>query len=204
MVPGGTPARERVLAAAIDLIRVRGLGALGLTDITAAGGVEPVVALKLFSDMDALVEAVVDRQLAEVFDVQRPILTAMKSLRDLDIWRDIVLNATDGGMSACPLGSLIGKFDKEYERGRSALLAAFALWESHLAAALSRLRDNGELAVDADPAALATGLMAALQGGLLLAQTTRDTTQLESALDMALDRIRSHSSCPEQAIRPPA
>jgi hypothetical protein len=66
------------------------------------------------------------------------------------------------------------------------------------------LRDNGELAVDADPAALATGLMAALQGGLLLAQTTRDTTQLESALDMALDRIRSHSSCPEQAIRPPA
>lgn len=34
--------------------------------------------------------------------------------------------------------------------------------------------------------------MAALQGGLLLARTTRDVRQLETALDMALGYVQAH------------
>jgi hypothetical protein len=55
------------------------------------------------------------------------------------------------------------------------------------------MRANGELAVDADPARLATDLTAALRGGSLLAKTTRDITRLEIALDFALSHVRSHS-----------
>jgi len=51
------------------------------------------------------------------------------------------------------------------------------------------MRDRGELAAEADPAELAGALMAALQGGLLLAQTTRTTRPLELALDMALEHV---------------
>lgn len=56
------------------------------------------------------------------------------------------------------------------------------------------MRENGELAVDADPARLATGLTAALQGGSLLAKTTRDIAPLEAALDVTLSYVRSHSA----------
>jgi TetR/AcrR family transcriptional regulator, transcriptional repressor for nem operon len=35
--------------------------------------------------------------------------------------------------------------------------------------------------------------VSALQGGLLLAQTTRSTRPLELALDMALDHVSAHS-----------
>jgi hypothetical protein len=42
------------------------------------------------------------------------------------------------------------------------------------------------------PTDLATAIMAALQGGLLLAQTTRSARPLELALDMAIDHVRQH------------
>ena len=38
--------------------------------------------------------------------------------------------------------------------------------------------------------------MAALQGGYLLAQTTRDVTPMEIALDMALDQVRTYAVDP--------
>ncbi len=53
------------------------------------------------------------------------------------------------------------------------------------------MRIKGILRADADPDALATGLLAALQGGYLLAQTTRDVRLMKVALDMAIGHVRS-------------
>jgi hypothetical protein len=63
------------------------------------------------------------------------------------------------------------------------------------------MQEAGELRPDADPGVLATGLMAALQGGLLLAQAERSADSLEIALDMALDRIRAHARPVERSAR---
>lgn len=82
------------------------------------------------------------------------------------------------------------------EAGQSAVRAGFAAWELLLAGGITRVRDSGELAADADPERLATGLMAALQGGLLLARTTRDVRRLEVALDVALGYVRAHAVTP--------
>ena len=51
--------------------------------------------------------------------------------------------------------------------------------------------DRGELAADADPGRLAIATLAALQGGLLLAQIRRSTEPLEAALDTMLAHIAS-------------
>jgi TetR/AcrR family transcriptional regulator, transcriptional repressor for nem operon len=53
------------------------------------------------------------------------------------------------------------------------------------------MQDSGKLRPDADADTLATGLIAALQGGYLLAQTARHVRPMEIALDMALDHVRS-------------
>jgi hypothetical protein len=58
------------------------------------------------------------------------------------------------------------------------------------------MQNEGELSADADPEALATALMAALQGGLLLSQTARGAQPLELAMDMALDHVRRHRTKP--------
>jgi TetR/AcrR family transcriptional regulator, transcriptional repressor for nem operon len=61
------------------------------------------------------------------------------------------------------------------------------------------MRDRGDLRPEADPAVLAAGLLAALQGGMLLTQTTRDPRHLEAALRSALDHVRSYAATPRPA-----
>ena len=75
------------------------------------------------------------------------------------------------------------------EAVRGALVRGFDTWEALIADGLARMRATGELAAGADPETLAAGVMAALQGGLLLAQTRRDPRRLAIALDMALEHI---------------
>jgi hypothetical protein len=54
------------------------------------------------------------------------------------------------------------------------------------------MRRRGTLRADANPKDLATAVMTALQGGLLLAQNSRSTRPLEIALDMALCHVRAY------------
>jgi TetR/AcrR family transcriptional regulator, transcriptional repressor for nem operon len=53
------------------------------------------------------------------------------------------------------------------------------------------MRAHGQLRPDADVAALAQFLLATAQGGLVLTQVRRDSTALETALDVAIDHIAS-------------
>jgi TetR/AcrR family transcriptional regulator, transcriptional repressor for nem operon len=61
---------------------------------------------------------------------------------------------------------------------------------------------RGGLPAGVDPDDLALATLAALQGGLLLAQVQRDTRPLEVALDAMLDRIQALIQV--QAVTPPA
>jgi len=56
------------------------------------------------------------------------------------------------------------------------------------------MRVQGALDPDADPQALALGLLAAVQGGLLLAQAARSDTPVRMALDLALDSIKARTA----------
>ena len=58
------------------------------------------------------------------------------------------------------------------------------------------MRDDGELVPEADPDELALTMMSALQGGLLMAQTTRSVRPLELALNMALGHIAGYRNVP--------
>jgi hypothetical protein len=73
-------------------------------------------------------------------------------------------------------------------------MALFAEWKGLLAAAIRRLQENGALRSDAPVEQLATGLLAALQGGYLLAQTARDVAPMAASLDMALTHIESFAA----------
>jgi hypothetical protein len=77
------------------------------------------------------------------------------------------------------------------DEARETLAATFQRWQQLLADGLRRMQDSGKLSPDADADTLATGLIAALQGGYLLAQTARDVRPMEVALDMALDHVRT-------------
>ena len=148
-----------------------------------------------FADKDALMRAVIEFQTGAVTGGVAARLEAVNSLAGLRRWRDAVvtMNRAARGIGGCPLGSLASELSDRSESARALLAHGFALWESHFTEGLKAMRDRGELNAEADPAELATAVIAALQGGLLLAQTTRQSRPLELALDMAIGHIARQS-----------
>jgi TetR/AcrR family transcriptional regulator, transcriptional repressor for nem operon len=143
---------------------------------------------------EALTAEALRARIDKLLTAQRPLLNAVSSVRDLARWRDEMVRLEqrcDGAV--CTFGDLAALLGAGEERERLVVHAGFIAWESLLAAAITRAQDNGDLSPDADPDRLATGLMAALQGGLLLSRTTRDVGQLETALDMALGYVQAHA-----------
>jgi hypothetical protein len=68
------------------------------------------------------------------------------------------------------------------EQARALLADLFKAWQGLIAAGLERMQAKGTLKPDADPEQLAAGLMAALQGGYLLANTAHDVRPMEIAM----------------------
>ena len=103
-----------------------------------------------------------------------------------------IYNALHDGAYGCMLGSMANEVADQDEQARAALQEMFATWEDLIAAGLRRMQDNGSLSPDADPDQLATGLMAALQGGYLLARTAHNCQPMEIALDLALAQVKTY------------
>lgn len=190
----GAATRARIVAAAGDLVYDRGVRGTSLEDVMRASGTSKSQLYHYFADKDALVREVIGLQTSRVLAAQEPYLHHLDTLTGLRRWRDAVvaMNGARHGAGGCPVGSLASELADRSEDARVLLASSFRTWESHLVDGLTTMRDRDELAADVDPAALATAIMAALQGGLLLAQTTRTAEPLELALDMALGHVTAH------------
>jgi TetR/AcrR family transcriptional repressor of nem operon len=160
----------------------------------AATGTSKSQLYHYFANKNALICEVVKTQLAQVIAAQQPNLDDVSSWEGLQRWGDHVVSMVRAtrGAGGCPLGSLVGELAEQSDSARNELAKSFAEWQSYLSAGMAVMRENGELSADADPAELALGVMSALQGGLLLAQTMRSARPVELALDMALGHIAAY------------
>src|SRR3954468_19439867 len=189
----GAKTRARIVAAAAELMYIRGVGATPLDDVLAASGVSKSQLYHHFDGKDALVRAVIDHMGERVIERERDALGHVSTIPGLRRWRDALVqnNALRHGAYGCALGSFASEVADHDDVARRALLALFAEWKELLAGAIRRLQENGTLPADAPVDELAVGLLAAVQGGYLLAQTARDVTPMATSIDMALTHIES-------------
>jgi TetR/AcrR family transcriptional regulator, transcriptional repressor for nem operon len=190
----GASTRQRIVAATVSLVYAKGVEGTSLDDVRAAAGVSKSQLYHYFVDKDALVREVISAQAAHVLAAQGTALTQLDSLAALRRWCDCILalnrGASNGG---CPIGSLANELANKSEQARALLVAGFNTWEDRLAEGFAKMRENGELGRSAVPRDLAIGVLSAVQGGLLLAKTSRSEGPLEVALDMAFDHVARHS-----------
>lgn len=189
----GAKTRARIVAAAADLMYVQGVGATTLDDVLAASGASKSQLYHHFDGKDALVRAVVEHVGERIIERERDALGHVSTLRGLRRWRDALVqrNALRHGAYGCALGSLASEVSDHDTLARQALSRLFTEWRGLVAGALQRLQDAGALPGEVSVDQLATGLMAAVQGGYMLAQTDRDVTPMATSIDMALDHIDS-------------
>ena len=194
----GAATRDRIVAAAADLMYVRGVHATTLDDVRAATGTSKSQLYRHFPDKDALVHAVIAVRGEQVLARESERLEHLSSFGGLLRWRAALVqgSARQNGAYGCALGSMASELADTDEHARVSLAGLFRAWEELLAAGFRRMQDQGELRPEADPGRLAVGLMAALQGGYLLASTAHDVRPMEIALDLALDHVRSCLTVP--------
>jgi hypothetical protein len=139
------------------------------------------------------VRAVIDHQAGAVLDTQGTHLNHLDTLPGLRAWRDLLVEhqRTLECRGGCPLGTLGAEVAEIDDAARMAVARGFGRWEARIRDGLRTMHARGDLAATADPDDLALAMLAALQGGLLLAQVLRDTGPLEVALDAMLDRVEA-------------
>lgn len=186
----GRRTRAAIVDAASRMMYESGVGATSLDEILAASGTGKSQLYHYFSDKSELVAAVVERQLEQVLAAQ-PGLSELNSMQGIEKWARAVvrMHRQPGGPFACPLGSMAAEL-KNDPAFRPALAAAFARWERPFADGLRQMQKRGELGRREKPDRLAAAIVAALQGGMLLARISEDVTPLRDAVNMAVDNIR--------------
>jgi AcrR family transcriptional regulator len=189
----GRETRERIVAAAADLMFDHGVAETTLEDIRSAAGVSGSQVYHYFEDKQALVRAVIVYQTDAVLDTQGAHLDQLDTMPGLRAWRDLLVGhqrqlQCRGG---CPIGALGAEVAETDDAARIAVAGGLRRWEGRIRDGLRTMHARGDLPAGIDPDDLALATLAALQGGLLLTQIQRDTKPLEVALDAMLDRIQA-------------
>ena len=193
LTPKGRATRDRIVAAAADLMFEQGVAGTSLQDVQQAARVSGSQMYHYFGDKASLVHAVIARQGETLLGRRAAVAEPVDSLRGIRAWRDFVVSTMRrrecrGG---CQIGSLASELSDLDPAAGSGLAATFQRWISAIRDGLQAMQDRGELRADADVRQLACALMAAAEGGLLLAKAQRDVAPLEAALDTVIDRIAS-------------
>jgi TetR/AcrR family transcriptional regulator, transcriptional repressor for nem operon len=192
----GRATRERIVAAASELIGERGIAETSLDDVIERAGVSKSQLYHYFQDRAEMLRAVVVHN-SEIVLGGLGQFDSWKSIRS---WFDslVALQVERSGRGGCPIGSLVGQLTEADDGARLALAASFARWEGHLRDGLRSMQTRSKLDGRADPDELAMVTLATIQGGLLLTQARRDPGQLVIALEAAYAYLRAHTPGPPQ------
>jgi AcrR family transcriptional regulator len=200
----GRATRERILATAADLITRYGVTGAGIDDVRAAAGVSGSQMTHYFRDKRHLVKDVIAWQAQSVLARHRApelgeldTFAALRLWADLHVQRQVELDCRGG----CSFGSLAGQLVESDPEARPDLADGFTQLHELVRHGFTLMRDRGDLIPAADPGALAAALLAAMQGGMLLTQTLRDTAPLRASLDAVLTYVGTFAADPGAAAK---
>ncbi len=187
----GRATRERIVAAASELMLQRGVARTTIEDIQEAAAISTSQMYHYFADKNDLVSAVIDCQTDQVLGFQHLGLDRIESLDDLRRWRDAMVDVVRGrmGVGGCPLGSMASELSDCDPVARARLMRSFTQWEKMIHDGLVTIAEREELAVGTDIDRIALAMLAALQGGLLLSQVRRDAAPLAAAVDTMIEHL---------------
>lgn len=188
----GRATRARILEHAAALIYAEGVHATNNDKLRRAAGVSGSQINHYFPTKESLVLAVIEWQAERVLGLHRgEQFDGFESLGGFRKWAAFYIGYERAYHEGCSLGSLASEIIKTDLDVHDELADAFAQWRGIFRDALLRLQRQGRLSNDADPEKLASLLLAAFQGGMLLAQVARGISPLKDALEAALDYIET-------------
>jgi AcrR family transcriptional regulator len=189
MTAKGLATRHRIVVAAALLIREKGAVETTLDDVRAATSTSKSQLFHYFPEGRTDMLAVVARHEADqVLEAQQPHLGDLTTWESWQAWRQAVLRHYGELGRRCPLGSLTSELGKSSPEARAVISDLFMAWEAALQRGTQALLPSREAAIDC-----ARSVLTAVQGGVVLLQTTDRIDYLEAALAAAIEPMRPTS-----------
>ena len=203
----GRATRERIVKAAAEVILNDGLSSLSMVNVRKAARVSGSQLAHYFCDKQALIRAVIMRQMQVVLNFHhQPKLAGLQSFDDFERWIDLNMRyLRQIGYEGTPTyHALAGQLAKSDAATRETIAAGYRQWVELLEQAIARMKDRGVLVADADPRQLAIVIVTAHQGGGTVAFTYREEWPHADAVRYAVNYLRMFAKDPEErAPRPP-
>ena len=178
---------------AAELFAERGIAGTSVDEVLAAAKAGKGQFYHYFRSRDELAAAAVGHRCAQVVAGLTQALGGVSSLAGLErTLAAFIAGFEKMGMPGCPIGTLATEVACRNEEARLQAAAGFDAWERLLADALERMRQRGELRADTEPSALAAGLLASIEGGMVLSQARKDIASLRIAVEAGLGQVRTH------------
>jgi AcrR family transcriptional regulator len=199
----GEATRRRIVDAAAELIYEHGVKDTNNEMVRRAAQVSGSQLSHYFPDKEHLVQAVIERRLDSMMGRDRtPPRGALDSIEALQAWADSYVTKPAVLVGGCSFGSLAAEVIKSEPALRADIASGFVRWGDEFRAGLESMRQRGTIPPESDVERLAHALMAAFQGGMLLAQATGSVAPLRDAMNAAIDEVRrlaaGHAPPPEQ------
>ncbi|MFN2389852.1 MAG: TetR/AcrR family transcriptional regulator, partial [Actinomycetota bacterium] len=130
--------KDAIIAAAADLIHLRGVAGTSIDDILKASGTGKSQFYYYFESKDELIHEVLRFQLERYIAAQQPFIENLASWKGISDWLEALVDQHEGRklVGGCPIGSLAAEMADRDERLREQLVDAFDRWESYLVVGL--------------------------------------------------------------------
>lgn len=184
----GRITRQRIIEATGEQILASGIGGTTLDTVRAATLTSKSQLFHYFPGGKAeLVREVADWERCQLLEAQEPEIHDLGSWESWERWRALLVEYYIGrGRWACPIGSLATRAAMTDPELASIIAESMRAWRGALAEGVQRMQSTGTVDKSADSERIATVILAAIQGGLLLSQPEGSAWPLEAALDTAL------------------
>ncbi|HEX4393754.1 MAG TPA: TetR/AcrR family transcriptional regulator [Mycobacterium sp.] len=203
----GRATRDRILQVAAELILREGLSTLNMDALRKAASVSGSQLAHYFADKQALIRAVVVRQIHVVLDFHRqPKLGELNTFDDFERWIDLNMRYLRRiGYSGTPTyHALAGQLGKSDSATRETLASGYWQWIELLEQVIQQMKDRGVVAAGADPRCLALVIVSAHQGGATLAFTYQADWPHADAVRFAVNYLRMFATDPAERVPRPA
>jgi TetR/AcrR family transcriptional repressor of nem operon len=183
----GRSTREAILAAAMELMHVRGYQSTSLDDVLRESGVGKGNFYHYFRSKEDLGYAILD-QLVTGFH-QRTLEPCFAEadgsrLGQIRCFLDRVLEAQRHSkcVGGCFMGNLACELSDVHEGFRARLASVFTAWRARLTRALVEAQARGEVVAACRPEPVGHFLVAGLEGAILLTKVSKDIGVLDQCV----------------------
>lgn len=187
----GLATRQRIVEGAATHLRSADPGTVTLDDVRAITGTSKGQLFHYFpGGKEELLLAVARYEADRVLDDQQPHLGALTSWPAWQRWRDAVVARYRAQGAHCPLGALMSQV-RSTPGATEVVTALLTQWEGHVRRGVEAMQSAGLVHPGIDPDRTAAALIAGIQGGVVVLQSSGSSRHLEAAIDLAIEHLHA-------------